>query len=456
MPRKAVFVLFLAITGPAHALTLAEALEAGLQNSPKLQKSEAALEAARSRYEQSSAGDWPTLTGSVNYLLDKKYAYLDFQLPGSPAPLSIPQIIPTTVAELDARYALFDGFITRHHRQAAESLVRAAEDDVAWTRFQLQRSITLQFYRALGAQALRQVSERNLSTIEDHLRDVGLFKRAGLSTQYDVLRVEVQASEAKSDLMNAIDNIEIAKGELSETLGLEESKEPAGELPVLTAGLIQDLHLSSLEERRDLQALQHQRDSLTDEKKSVEGSYWPRLSLMGQYQYYNNRTDGFNDTSNFRDAFFIGLQLNWALFDGFSTGGRVKEIMQEGLQTEKNLRLENLKAKQNFDIWRRKYLYNCSLYSSRLNDIEKASESVRLAQEGRKVGSRTNSDLLDAESELFRARAGAVYAQVSAIEALINLELASGKNLFPSSPEKANPEKASPEKTSPEQAKEKE
>jgi outer membrane protein TolC len=64
-----------------------------------------------------------------------------------------------------------------------------------------------------------------------------------------------------------------------------------------------------------------------------------------------------------------------------------------------------------------------------MSDQSRSSEAVRLAKEGRRAGARTSSELLDAELDLFRARAGVVNAQVGMIESLIQLELATGKEL---------------------------
>ena len=100
------------------------------------------------------------------------------------------------------------------------------------------------------------------------------------------------------------------------------------------------------------------------------------------------------------------------------------------MQSEKSLRQAQLKTKLEADRWARKFKYFCSVYKARQNDVTKSRESVRLAQEGRKVGARTNTDLLDAEAELYRAEAGAVTAQMGAIEALINLELSQGRALY--------------------------
>jgi outer membrane protein TolC len=68
-----------------------------------------------------------------------------------------------------------------------------------------------------------------------------------------------------------------------------------------------------------------------------------------------------------------------------------------------------------------------TLYKAKLTDIEEAKESARLATVGFKAGTRTTTDVLDAEYEEYRASAGLVQAQINALEALINLELVTGK-----------------------------
>jgi outer membrane protein TolC len=49
---------------------------------------------------------------------------------------------------------------------------------------------------------------------------------------------------------------------------------------------------------------------------------------------------------------------------------------------------------------------------------------------GFKAGTRTTTDVLDAELEEFQASAGLVQAQINSLEALIQLELVTGKRLI--------------------------
>jgi outer membrane protein TolC len=412
-----------------QTLTLDQALKETRTDSLQIQKAEAGYEEAKWRKLGTYSGYLPTLTGSVNYLTDKKYMLLDVELGGGA--ITIPQVVPTTIYTLKASLPIFDGFASTNRYRSESALEESARQEFEWAQFGAERQTTLQFYRALAAQTLKDVAEQNMKALQDHLKDIQAFKKAGVSTNYDVLRVEVQVSEAQSELLNSQDNVELAKFKLGESMGKEtETRVLSGKLPILNETLIQHLNEKSIESRLDLQALQKKSEASHFSYQS-NNRYWvPRISLIGQFDHYNNRNDRFNDTEAFRDAYMAGVNLTWNLFDGLASTSRSGQSEQQALQVEKSLGMARIKAKQDLEIWKRKFLYFCTVYKSRVNDIERSREAVRLAQEGRRAGVRTSTELLDAESDLFRSRAGLITAQMGAIEALVNLELVSGQKLF--------------------------
>ncbi|AFY01574.1 TolC family protein [Bdellovibrio bacteriovorus] len=412
----------------AAGLHLQDALNEALNNSPKVQKSESQYRETGWKKTESYSGFLPTLSAQASYLFDKKYALVDVNL--NNVPLAIPQVVPTTNAYLTAQWSVFDGFASTNRYLSADAFNESAKSDFDWTRFQVQREVTVLFYKALAAKELKTVAEQNVRALEDHLKDVRLFKKVGSSTNYDVLRVEVQMSEAQSELLNATDNVELSRGRLSESLGMDQDvPEVDGILPRLSPEVVAKLDKATLEDRKDLQALRQRAEGFKHQEDSAEKYWVPRISLIGQYQYYNNRNDRFDDFDQFRDAYQFGVMLNWNLFDGMTSISRSKQSIEQKYQAEKTVRQAELKSQRDFDMWKKKFLYYCKVYEARLNDISKSEESVRLAREGQKVGARTNTDVLDAEAELYRARAGAVNAQVGAIEAIVNLELSTGQQL---------------------------
>lgn len=418
------------VTAPALAadFTLSQALQEGFANSPKLQRAQSVATGAEWKVSEAWSGFLPRLSVGASHILGKKYALTDIDFGGNP--VSVPQIIPGSTFAVNAELPLFDGLASLNRLTSARSMHEAADGDAAWARFQLEREIKSIFYRALGAEALREVAERNLKTLEEHLRDVKNFKEAGISTNFDLLRVEAQVSAAQSDLLDVSDNAVVSRNRLTETLGREsDDRDLSGQLPEPKADWIQSLPAFDVAARPDLKALRARTEAMAD-LDAAASRYWvPNVSLVGQYTRYNNKSDGWAEWDDFRTAYQVGLQASWNLFDGMRSTARARQASEERYQTEKSLQMARLHAGQDYDLWKRKFLYQCAVYRARLGDVDKANESVRLAKAGRKAGVRTNAELLDAEVDLFRARAGVVNAQMGAVEAFLNLEMASGRDL---------------------------
>lgn len=411
----------------AETFTLDKALNK-IGDSPSYKQAQSQADEATWKKVETFSVFLPSVSLTGNYYFTKKYAVTDFQFAGAKTVTEIPQVYPTSAFILNGQWLLFDGFANIHHFQAARYEDKAAQENFQWNKFYLEREVVLQFYQALAAKKLYEVAEQNLKTLNDHLEDSKLLRKAGMSTKFDLLRVEVKQSTAESDLLSAQDNVSIAQMRLFETLGMEENFNMEGEFPIFESNLIKDLKLD--EERHDIMALKD-RARAADSMSSAESRFWvPKVSLIGQYQQYNNKNDDWKDKDAYRDAYAGGVNLTWNVFDGFATYSKYRESRERQIQAEYALAVAQNKSKTNFEFWKRKFLYYLSMFKARQNDLDKATESVRLSKEARKVGTNTNSDLLDAELELFRARADLVNAQLGTVESLINLELVSGKKLY--------------------------
>lgn len=420
--------LLMAANAQAQSVTLPQALEK-IGVAPKVERAKSVAEEASWKKVESYSGFLPKLDFTASYLLDKKYMLVDINLGSGPA--SIQQVIPTTNFALGGSWLLFDGFANVDRYMAASEGAEAGRKDYNWAKFQQEREIILLFYRALAAQSLKQVAEQNVKTLEDHLNDARLLKKSGMSTNYDVLQVEVRSSEARSEILNANDNVNVAVLRLGEAIGQDYSQaELSGKLPEFANTSISSLKDKDISERQDIAALRHRVNSL-EQSTDASGKHWvPKVALVGNYQKYNNINSRFDDKDALRDAYSVGVQLSWNLFDGMASTARDHQVIEQRYQTEKTLQMAQDKANNDLELWKRKFNYYISVYEARKSDVQKATESMRLAKEGRRAGVRTNTDLLDAELELFRASAGVVNAQIGAVEALVNLELASGQKLY--------------------------
>ena len=428
MSKLIMFSFIFPLLVQAQNLELKQVLSEVSGGSLVLQKSEAAVNEQSYRRIEAASAFLPTLTGSVNYLTYKRYMLLDVNLGGGTS--VIPQVVPTSQYTLSARWNVFDGFASTYRLMAANQNLKASENEYDWSQFQLQRSTVLVFYKLLAAQQIKAVVLENLQSLQDHLKDTESSKRVGVATQYDVLRTQVQLSEAETELINAEDNITTAYDKLAEALGKEkETRTISGQLPVLEANLVKDVSPDILK-RKDMQALEMKSNAAWYNYQTANKHWFPKVSLFGDYQYYNNRTDGFDDEAAYREGYLVGVNLTWNLFDGFGSFARSGQAESQAVQANRGLQISQIKAKSDYDFWKRKYIYFCSVYKAKSTDIERSSEALRLSKAGRKVGVRTNTDILDAQSDLNRSKIAQINAQIGTIESLINLELAMGQKLY--------------------------
>ena len=422
--QRAIFAS--AAEGP---LTVQEAIQEAMSQSPELQIANSQARQAHWRKMEGWQMFVPSVGLSLTDITQQNYIYTNLYFGG--ANVSVPGIVPEYMMTLNAKLPLFNGFVSTNRFNALSEQEEAAKKEASWQEFKHTREVELQFYKAYGAKILVEAAEQNLATFQDHLKDVQDFKRQGISTNYDLLRVEVQTSLARTELFNAKDNLHIERSKLTEDLGLETDERPLdGKFPEFNEQTIASLQFESVGERQDIEAMQKRVSASEDLDRASSRYLVPEIAAFGNYFYYNNLNYNIPDSSSFRDAYQIGFTLNWNLFDGLASYSKSHQAIEQKYQAEKGLRALQLHAREDFDHWKRKFLYYSAVYHARLEDVEKSKETVRLAREGRKVGARTNSDLLDAERELYSARASVVTSLLGAVEALLNLEMTTGKTLL--------------------------
>ncbi|MEZ4845581.1 MAG: TolC family protein [Bdellovibrionota bacterium] len=202
-----------------------------------------------------------------------------------------------------------------------------------------------------------------------------------------------------------------------------------GDFPTLAPALIEQTKEQTME-RKDILALSQQSESLTSLQKANNKFWVPRLSVYGQLQAYNNRNDEFSDWDAYREAYQMGLNLRWNIFDGMTSISKSKQARAQAIAAQNGVRAASLKAGEDAEIWKKKFLYFCKMVDVKTTQTQKAEEAVRLAKESVRAGTKTNSDLIDAELDLFKSRADVLNVRMGMIEALINYQLATGHKVY--------------------------
>jgi outer membrane protein TolC len=416
-------------------LTLDEAQQEAVTQSPEYGQAQAAeRETSWGQFGAFSDGFLPQVTIQGQHFFAEQYSNLNVEF-GSPTPIQFPGIYPQTTLTLDARFDLFDGFKNVYQLDSANNNHEAAKILSDWALLQLQEQVRLQFYQALAAQKLSEMADENVKTLQDHLRIVKDQLQNGQATRYDLLRVQVQLDESQSDQISAHDEVALAREQLTRTMGLKnDDRSLSGDLPVLDPdAILKNVSGNDFSQKPDLRAKELQALAAEDDSAASHAALWiPKVSLIGEYQWYNSPDyllTGITNTSDFRTDYYVGASATWDILDGGASVAKANEADEKAKQAEEVLKAGQDQAPYDFDYWKRKLVSSVALYKAKLTDVDEAKESARLATVGFEAGTRTTTDVLDAELEEYRAAEGLVQAQIDSLEALVNLELSIGKRI---------------------------
>lgn len=411
----------------SQVLTLDEAVRLASENSPEVQQSKALHDEFSGRKQESLSGFLPTVFANGYHFTNVKYE--NFTLNNS---VTVPVVVPETSLKFTATLPVFDGLRNVNQFRAASTQEESAANEYEWRKFSVNQEVKRAYYRALAAQLLSEVASQNIKTLEDHVTHVEARKKGGVATRYDTLRVEVQLDEARSQKILADDNVILERKRLSRIMGLPNDARPlSGQMPEPTElKSLSDLTVDqAVENRRDLIALQKGEES-ADLASTARHTWWaPSIGAFTDYEFYNNSNYSLSDSTGYHNAYDVGISLKWNFFDGGASIAQARQASARLAQSHAASEIEAQKLPENLETWKRRYVYGVSLYKTATSDIRKSEESVRQAQEGFKQGVRTVSEQLDAQLDLFRSRASQVNAQLTAVEALINLELTVGRTL---------------------------
>jgi outer membrane protein TolC len=428
----------LALAFPLHAaaadsLSLEQAQAQAADQSPDLRKIDADISAAQARCWVPLAGYLPSLNATGQHLLTAHYGSEDVEFFGES--IAFPIAYPQDVIDISARWTFFDGFRGLFQWRAAGAELEALRRQRAHAAFRLRQDVAIRYYKALAARMRTEVAGQNVATLEDHLRLARDYEDSGSGTHFDVLRIRAQHEEALADATQAGDQEGLARMDLAVAMGLsQDARTLEGALPVPQEDLVPEGMAADLDQRDDLRAQALRLEALERRQAAMVSAWTPLLYLLADKQYYHYGdfnplilpTNAANGSPTLGDSEFFGVAASWDLFSGGADLARLLALKGDVQSAREGLQGAKLQALREFDSWKRRYRDSARLYRARLRVLDQCRDSVRLAKLGLRAGTNTNSEVLDAELDLFRARDGLVQAQSDAAEAWLTLQLLKG------------------------------
>lgn len=291
------------------------------------------------------------------------------------------------------------------------------------------------FYGVLLAKEGYKITKMRINLAEDNLKNVEKMYRQGLVSEYDYVSAQVQYQNLLPLLIQAENNLELAKNALKLMLGIDvkEDIDVAGEMKIDDfqeidySTALKDLYQNN----PDLKQVEYQVE-LSREFVSTEFSgHLPSLFLTGNFQYQAQANDfNFNQYRWIRTT-FIGVQVQIPIFKGFETQARIDQARISLQQSIERLTF----TKQALENELKNTIYKIEQSRKR---IETQKKAVELAELGYKIarkrfesGVGTQLEVSNAEVNLAQAKLNYQQAIYDYLVALSDLERLTGKTNYP-------------------------
>ncbi len=404
-------------------LSLSQAVEIALRESPILRGAVAELRAAEARLQMArSEKRWQL---SLNTFASTGTQSSILTSPTTVMPSATMLLPSRSFVDFNAMFMfpLFTGKRLEALIRQAEAIRSASAAQLEAIKLDVALETKIAYRQALLARKVISVAEAYVQAMEERVRIDKVAADVGRIPEFWVLRSEAELANAKQMLANAQRDYEVALINLKAIMGihpdsqieltdaLEVGEEPKFELN--REKLLAIAFANRPEVRYSLQQLSAQTFTI----QAAKALYSPQVSLMAMADYMR----GIGDTGQGTGGYLVGIILGLPIFDG----GRRKAIVGEAeAMREKALAdLERLKlqiAKEVDTALRELQTAEQNVRTSEVA-LKSSREEARIAKVRYEAGRSVLVEYLDAISALVRAElnyAQALYERAVAVDKL--------------------------------------
>jgi len=209
------------------------------------------------------------------------------------------------------------------------------------------------YYQLLLVQEQVRLTENSLERVRQSLHETRALNRAGLASDYDVLRLEVELANLEPNLRRAANAALQARRQLAIQAGVEDAEslrvqgtlaemdleDPSansadnravlGFMGFAEVGQVDEALGQAARSRSDLRQLELNQDLLRVQMRVEQMSYLPEVTLFGNYiiSAQNNGAPSFFAMGNGQRAYsrIAGLRVSIPIFSGFRQDARIDQ-----------------------------------------------------------------------------------------------------------------------------------
>ena len=319
------------------------------------------------------------------------------------------------------------------------------------THRQIIYRVSSAYYRLLNAKGQREAAEISLKNAQTVEEDAQSRLDNGLATKPDVLEATAARAQADYDLQSTIGAEDIARGDLATVMGLPPQSafqvEDITRLTTPTAmvdSVDQEIDRAFAQRPELLQQVARVR-SANAAIKQARSAYFPTIGFTGdgglaraygqQDLYPGHYAQG--------EAWTVGLQMKWTLFDGARREHEVAEAKAVKKSAEANI--DALRDQISDEVWTAYTNMKTALRQQQAAAalLTASDQSYEAARASYGYGVRNLLDVVQAQKTLAQARSEEILARTQLLLQVADLAFRTGDLI------QAQPPKTSPATTGP-------
>ena len=389
-------IILLLLLFPASsvlALDLDEMQKSATRNREIIKRYQLMVEKSGQEVERVRSGYYPSL--DIGYRADS----LD-----EPSPFEFREnsAIYTTVS-----MNLFAGFRDRYSIESARILQQVEVHRLQGIEQDIQLNVALRYLSVYERRASLTVTKDAQKTLERIYRDGQRRLQVGLIGKNELLKFKVDLDNAEITMKKGQADLDKSIQLLGREINMRSIR--LDELSFEEFSLFPELEDQEicreqmLSRRSELLALKGLTQSASVQVKAEQSAYYPRVDVVGSYSRYDD--DFFTGSGELNDdELRAQMVLSLNLFDGFSR----ESTISKARLTVREIQYDQAELQNNLDTDLANLFidYRVSMANVEVarEDIKHAEENLRITQLKYKEGLQRESDLLDAVTNLSRAR----------------------------------------------------
>lgn len=401
-------------TGPL-TLDMETSVQLALQRNPNLKAARDNENAALAQIREVASGALPQISLSNNYTRNLRRPAFFFDLGGQVQKIEIGSNNAYT-SNLHLEQTVFQNgqFGVKKARRIANLFSESSREGTKLTRDEVILNVRRAYYTVLLSRQIVSVFQETFSQTEAHFQDVKKKYEAGVSAEFDLLRSDVDRSEAKAGLLEAQNRLKLAKAALKNAIGLSLASRinVSGSLKYkpLPPDQIETQSREALSLRPEMKQLNLQLEMARLNTSIQKGRYLPSLSLVGNYQFQGQSSDFQFGPTERSTSLTAGLNLRFDIFNGFGTRARIQQARAQASSIEHQAESVGQLIKMEVEQASLRMKDAQERIAARRKSVEQAQKAHDIAKVRYDSGIGTQLELFDARLALNRTRANFLQA----------------------------------------------